>query len=119
MITYEHSPGTLRVSVFGEFTLADYQEFEEQVDYKLKFEGQTNLLFDLSQMAGFTLDVAWEDIKFTREHSQDFNKIAVVTDSQWITWSAWLSQVFVSADISVFEDAEEASAWVSQQGAKE
>ena len=35
-------------------------------------------------------------------------RIAVVTDSQWVTWSAWLSQTFVKADVEVFADAAEA-----------
>jgi hypothetical protein len=52
-----------------------------------------NLLFDLRAMIDYTLDVAWEEIKFfSREHNHDFTKIAVVTDDQWITWQAWLSR---------------------------
>ncbi len=55
-------------------------------------------------MAGFTLDVAWEEIKFSRKHAHDFGRIAVLTDDQWMTWSAWLSQLFVEADVVVFND---------------
>ena len=40
------------------------------------------------------------------------NKIAIVTDNQWLTWTAWLSRAFVDADIRVFTDYEEAKAWV-------
>jgi hypothetical protein len=36
----------------------------------------------------------------------------VVTDSQWITWSAWLSLTFVSADVEVFDNADEANSWL-------
>jgi hypothetical protein len=28
----------------------------------------------------------------------------VITDSQWVAWSAWLEQLFVNADVTVFED---------------
>jgi hypothetical protein len=72
-----------------------------------------NLLFDLRQMADFTLDMAWEEIKFSRAHSHDFGKIAVLTDSQWVTWSAWLSQTFVDADLQVFGDEQEARDWLA------
>lgn len=98
--------------MYGEFTLADYKEFEELVNFKVKFEGPVNLLFDLRQMADFTLDMAWEEIKFSRAHSHDFGKVAVLTDSQWVTWSAWLSQAFVDADIEVFDDEQEARGWL-------
>jgi hypothetical protein len=112
MIVTEHQDSLVAVAVYGEFTLADYKEFEEQVNYKVKFEGSVNLLFDLRQMADFTLDMAWEEIKFSRAHSHDFGKIAVLTDSQWVAWSAWLSQIFVDADLRVFADEEEARDWL-------
>ena len=112
MIVIDHKPHRVSVSVFGEFTLADYKEFEEVVNYKVKFEGPVDLYFDLSQMADLTIDVAWEEIKFSRAHPDDFKRVAVVTDSQWVTWSAWLSQTFVSADVEVFDNADEANSWL-------
>ena len=112
MIVTDHKDRLVTVTVYGEFTLADYKEFEELVNYKVRFEGPVNLLFDLRQMADFTLDMAWEEIRFSRAHSHDFGKIAVLTDSQWVTWSAWLSQVFVDADLQVFADEQEARDWL-------
>jgi hypothetical protein len=112
MITTNHSGNMVSVTVFGEFTLADYKEFEELVNYKVKFEGPVNLFFDLRQMAGFTFDVAWEEIQFSRKHSHDFGRISVVTEDQWITWSAWLSQIFVDAEVMVFPEEDEARAWL-------
>ena len=114
MIVVDHQPGRVNVSVFGEFTLGDYKEFEEVVNYKVKFEGAVDLYFDLTQMADFTLDVAMEEIKFSRAHANDFNRIAVVTESQWVTWSAWLSQTFVNADVEVFTEPDEAKAWLGE-----
>ena len=45
-------------------------------------------------------------------HANDFKRIAVVTDSQWVTWSALLSQTFVNADVEVFDNADEARQWL-------
>lgn len=113
MISTENTEKMVAVTVFGEFTLADYKEFEDVVNYHIQFEGQVDLLFDLRQMAGFTLDVAWEEIKFSRQHAGDFRRIAVLTEDQWLTWSAWLSQLFVTADVRVFDDEDEARAWLA------
>jgi len=113
MITTEHGNGLVSVSVFGEFELADYKEFEELVLYKLKFEGKQDLLMDLRKMTGFTIDVAWEEIRFSREHKKDFGRIAIITDDQWVTWSAWISQLFVDADVQVFDDEDDARQWVA------
>ena len=113
MITIEQTENLLNVAVLGEFTIADFKTFEEQSLYKLKTPGALNLLFDLRAMVSYTIDVAWEELKFfRREHNHDFSKIAVVTDDQWLTWQAWLSRIFVDADIRVFTDYNEAQSWV-------
>ena len=115
MIVIQQKPSRVEVNVYGEFTLADYKEFEDMVNYKVKFEGAIDLYFDLREMVDFTLDVAWEDIVFARAHAHDFNRIAVVIDSQWISWSAWLSQIFVRADMRVFDDDIEARSWLDAE----
>ena len=113
MITIEQTDNLVNAAVLGEFTLADFKLFEEQSLYKLKSTGPVNLLFDLRAMIDYTVDVAWEEIKFfSREHNHDFSKIAVVTSDQWLTWQAWLSRLFIDAEISVFADYDEALAWV-------
>ncbi|MCB1960028.1 MAG: STAS/SEC14 domain-containing protein [Rhodocyclaceae bacterium] len=117
MITTEHGPNLVEVTVLGEFTLADYKEFEQLVNYKIKFEGAVNLLIDLREMAGFTIDVAWEEIRYSREHKHDFGKIAVITEDQWATWSAWVSQLFVDADVQVFASADDARDWLDESDA--
>jgi len=115
MITIEQTDNLVNAAVIGEFTLADFKTFEEQSLYKLKSPGALNLLFDLRGMVDYTVDVAWEEIKFfSSEHNHDFSKIAVVTDDQWLTWQAWVSRLFVDADIRAFADYDEAQAWVKE-----
>lgn len=112
MIVIQHPPRRVEVNVYGEFTLADYKEFEDLVNYTVKFEGPVDLLFDLREMIDFTVDVAWEDIVFARAHPNDFKRIAVLTHSQWVAWSAWLSQIFVRAEMQVFSDEALAREWL-------
>ncbi|MBR0568664.1 STAS/SEC14 domain-containing protein [Azoarcus sp. L1K30] len=112
MISTDHKDNLVSLTVFGEFTLADYREFEELVNYKIKFGGPVDLFFDLREMAGFTLDLAWEEIRFSREHAHDFRRIAILTEDQWVTWSAWISQLFVDAEVQVFSTQEDARAWL-------
>jgi hypothetical protein len=115
MIVIQHQNNRVSVNVYGEFTLADFKEFEEMVNYKVRFEGPVDLLMDLREMADFTVDVAWEDIVFARAHPNDFKRIAVVTESQWVAWSAWLSQIFVSAEMGVFDGDAEAIDWLDAE----
>lgn len=115
MIVTQHQPKRVEVTVYGEFTLADYKEFEAMVGETIDVDGAVDLLFDLREMAAFTLDVAWEDIVFARAHANDFRRIAVLTRSQWVAWSAWLSQIFVQAQMQVFDDEGAARSWLDGQ----
>ncbi len=117
MIVTDSREGLVSVTVYGEFTLADYREFEELVNYKVRFDGEIDLLIDLRQMAGFTLDVAWEELRFSRQHAHDFRRVAVLTQSQWVAWSAWLNQTVVDADIEVFAEEDEARSWLAGEPA--
>jgi len=113
MITINNQEaGQVIAAVFGEFTLKDFQELENAVEHALKFQGSANLLVDLRDMLGFTLDVAWEEIRFTRQHASDFDRIALVAGSEWQEWSAWLTRIFTEADMQVFEEYGPALAWI-------
>ncbi|MBS0300424.1 MAG: STAS/SEC14 domain-containing protein [Proteobacteria bacterium] len=111
MITIQKKDNLVIVAVIGEFTLADYTEFEQQVLYQTHFDGAANLLFDWRDMLDYTVDVAWEEIKFMRAHGSEFNRVAVVTDDEWQTWGAWVSNLFINANVAVFHDYEEAEKW--------
>ena len=112
MITIEHTPRLLNVAVLGEFTLSDFREFEQQMLFEIRFQGSVHVLLDLRDMVRYTVDVAWEEIKFTRAHAREFGRVAIVTDDQWLSWSAWLTRWFADAEIQVFPDYDEALAWV-------
>jgi hypothetical protein len=112
MISIQREGRLIVVGVFGELTLADYQRFETEVVEQLNQAGRFDLLIDLRDMLGYTVDVVWEDIKFTRSHSHDVGRIALLSDAQRVAWSAWLSQLFVDAEIRVFDDETLARAWL-------
>ncbi|MBU1395749.1 MAG: STAS/SEC14 domain-containing protein, partial [Gammaproteobacteria bacterium] len=61
----------------------------------------------------YSVDVAWEELKFSREHKNDFGRIAILTGDQWVAWSMWVNRLFMSADIRLFDELELAQAWVA------
>lgn len=112
MIVIEEEKDLLKATVYAELTLADFREFEAAVRHELSQAPKIKLLLDLTKMSGYTVDVAWEDIRFTRAHARDFRRIAVVTGSLWVTWLGWLPSAFTDAEIRHFEDAAAANAWL-------
>ena len=112
MIVIEEQNDLLKATVYAELSLADFQEFESAVQHELKQAPKIKLLLDLAKMSGYTVDVAWEDLRFTRAHAHDFRRIAVVTASVWATWLGWLPAAFTDAEIRHFDDASAASTWL-------
>lgn len=114
MISISHEANYIHVVIFGQFTLQDYKEFEDNVLYDIGFHGPTRLLFDLTEMTGYTLDMAWEELQFTKQHTQDFEKIAVVSSDQWVVWSVWINRAIADANVMVFESVPDALDWFSE-----
>jgi hypothetical protein len=114
MIVIDEKDDLIKVGIFGELTLADYQEFERAVTHELATAPKVRLLMDLRKMSGFTIDVAWEEIKFSRAHAYDFQRIAVISDNQWTSWLSWISAAFTDAEIKLFDEADEAVSWLDE-----
>jgi hypothetical protein len=102
------------VGVFGEFTVSDYQVFEREVLATLRLTGQVDLLVDLRDMLKYTLDVAWEDIRFVRAHAHDFRRVAVIARDEFTVWLGWLTRLLTNADVRVFDDEDSARDWATE-----
>ena len=114
MISIEHEDLLTIVGIFGEFNVADYRKFEDEVSAQLKGRGRLNLLIDLTGMLEYTLDVALEDIRFAREHAKDVGRIAIISEQDMVAWLAMLTALFIDADIKVFDDEASARAWLAE-----
>ncbi len=110
-ITIENN--LVEAAVLGKFTLTDFRDFEEKLLGDLRFQGGVNVLIDLRDMLSFTVDVAWEEIRFSRKHAREFGKIAIVTSSQWQTWSVWFTSLFAGVDVDIFDNINSAEAWLN------
>lgn len=114
MITIDEVEDSLEVSVYGELTLADYRQLEQAVGNELRTAPKVKMLIDVRAMTGFSVDVAWEEIKFTRAHARDFRRIAVVTPAQWGPWLSWVAAAFTDAEVMLFDEPDAAQAWLER-----
>lgn len=112
MIVIEQETDLLKVHVYGEMTIEDFREFEARVMEELDTYDSVDLLFDLGNMTGFSVDVALEEVRFSKAHAQDYRRVAVVTDDQWLVWVTWLAGRFAHADVQQFPDLDTASNWL-------
>ncbi len=114
MISIRQHGSAVLATVLGQFQLADFQELESAIDARCAAPGgsQVDLLVDLRDMASFTVDVAWEELRYTLSHAHTFHRIAVVTHTQWALWSAWIPRAFGDAEVRVFDTMIGAAAWL-------
>lgn len=113
MIVIDEKDDLLEMHVYGDLNIADYGEFEAAVGRELKSAPKIRLLLDLANLSGYTPDVAWEEVRFTRAHAHDFRRIAVVSSSAWAPWLSWVSAAFTDAEVRIFDDNDSARAWLN------
>lgn len=112
MISIRQQSYGLNVALFNEFTVEDFKLLEQSVLEVLEEREQPDLLLDLSLMQDYTIDMAWEQIRFTRQHVGEFGLIAVVVNDWWIELGARLSNLLALQHAKYFKTAEEAQKWL-------
>ena len=115
MITIEHEGSLTVAGVFARLEIADFRRLEEEIESQLRRLGKIDLLVDLRGMLGYTLDVAFEDLRFTRQHAHDVGRVAILSEDDAVVWTALLSELFVRAQIRVFDDETQAREWLAPE----
>ena len=114
MITIEHQDRLVTAAIFGAFELADFQRFEAEVLHTIEACGQVDLLVDLRTMLSYTLDVAWEEVRFVRAHARDFRRVAVIARDEFSVWIGWLARLLSEAEVRVFDAEDDARTWLAE-----
>ena len=114
MITVQHEGNLTITGIFARLEIADFRRLEEEIESQLKRLGKLDLLVDLRGMLGYTLDVALEDLRFSREHAHDVGRVAILSEDESMVWTALLSELFVRAEIQVFDDESLAREWLGR-----
>ncbi len=104
----------LNMQIIGKLTHDDYQETMPLIESFIKDISDTkvNVFVDITQLEGWELQAAWDDLKFGLKHSRDFGKIAVLGRTNMQAWMTKIGNWFTFAKIEYFEDKEEALRWL-------
>ena len=115
MITIEHEGNLTIIGIFARLEIADFKRLEDEIESQLKRPGKIDLLVDLRGMLAYTLDVALEDLRFSRAHARDVGRVAILSEDDSMIWTALLSELFVRAEIQVFDDEALAREWLGER----
>ncbi|WP_037585201.1 STAS/SEC14 domain-containing protein [Stenoxybacter acetivorans] len=112
MISIREQSYGLNVALYNEFTLEDFRTFEEAVAQNAKRVHRPDILLDLSMLNDFTIDMAWEQLRFMNDHGDDFGRIAIVVDDIWIKLGAHISGLLTHQHPKYFTDTAKAHEWL-------
>jgi hypothetical protein len=111
----------LGIRAHGKVTAKDYQSvLVPAVEDKVSRHQELRLLYVLGgDFEGYTGLAAWEDAKIGIRHFSDFDKIAVVTNLNWVVRTVKAFAFIVPGEVRVFanEEIDAAQAWVSEPNA--
>lgn len=104
------------VSASGQISGKDYDDvLIPAVESSVKKHGKIRVLYQLSRdFTGFTAEAMFDDAKLGILHRTDFEKIAVVTDANWILRAVQAFSLFIPCPVRVFrnKDMSGAKIWL-------
>lgn len=95
----------------------DYlDKIHKLIEEKLEENKTINLFCEIRPHNEVPVQFLFENIKFKFEHSNQINKLAMVTDLKWVRGIMDIDNFFVSTEVRSFElkDRLEAIQWISQ-----
>ena len=112
-------PGNVvAISCHGQVSKQDYDEvLIPAVEKALQSHDKVRMLYEVApDFAGYDAGGAWEDFKTGMEHFTKWDRIAVITDIEWIAGAVKIFGVFLPSAVRVYSTADAAKArlWITQ-----
>jgi hypothetical protein len=102
----------------GQVTASDYETvLVPAIEAKLAGHGKLRILYQLGPaFTGFTVGAMWDDLKLGVAHLKAWEKVAVVTDVDWIANATRLFGFAMPCPVKAFsnEKIAEAALWVDE-----
>lgn len=106
----------LSLKAVGKLTHDDYEIITPMIDSALEAvkEPVVDVFIDGSELEGWELRAAWDDLKLGLKHGGDFKRIAIFGNKKWQAFASKIGDWFVSGEVKYFESADEALVWLGK-----
>jgi hypothetical protein len=105
------------VTARGRVTRQDYTDvLIPAVEAALSRQGHVRCYYELSRdFTGFDAGALWEDAKIGIEHLSRWERVAVVSDTEWIRLAVNIFRFLMPGEVRVFaaDQTAEARAWIT------
>lgn len=110
--------GVIAVAAKGRVTLEDYEKtLIPEVEKMLDKHEKIRLYYELGeQFSGIDAGAAWKDLKIGFEHLPNWERMALVTNVEWIRLAVSVFRFLMPGKLRIFSTAEtaEARTWVAE-----
>jgi len=101
----------------GRVTANDYESVVfPAIESKLEEHGKVRILYHIGpKFSGFTAGAMWDDAKVGLAHLRAWEKIAIVTDVDWIRGAVGIFRFLIPCPVKMFSNSEfaEAKDWIA------
>lgn len=107
---------TIEITVTKTLVKEDYQTIVPFVNQMVQKHRKIRMLVVMHDFEGWTAGAAWEDTKFTLDHFNDIERLAMVGETKWQHAMAVFSKPFTTATVRYFDHSAlaEARAWLEE-----
>jgi hypothetical protein len=105
----------LTLKAVGKLTHEDYETITPMIDSALKAvkEPRVKALIDGTELEGWELRAAWDDLKLGLRHGSEFVKIAIYGNKNWQEIAARVGAWFLSGEVKYFDNEADALTWLN------
>ena len=114
MFTISNETDYTKINVQGKLKHKDYIDVLLPKLDEISKEGKIKALIEMNDFSGIELKAIIDDMKAGIKHRKDFEKIAVVTDSSWMSTAVNIFKHVYSSDIQTFSDEILAKNWLTK-----
>jgi len=114
--TFEFSDYVVGILVNSDINDKVMDEIHAEILSKLEENETINLFVEIEKGHHVSLKTMLKDLIFKLDHAKQFNKIAMVTDLNWLATVMSMKDLIMTAEVRSFETEErlEAMNWISQ-----
>jgi hypothetical protein len=104
----------LSLKAIGKLNHQDYEIITPMLESALAEIKQPKIkaLIDGTELDGWEPRAAWDDFKIGLKHGNEFEKIAIYGNKNWLKLTAKIGSWFVSGEVEYFDNYESALSWV-------
>ncbi|MCH9691639.1 MAG: STAS/SEC14 domain-containing protein [Gammaproteobacteria bacterium] len=107
----------LSLCIKGRLVHEDYQLLTSLLDNAVAGldHPRINVLMDMTELEGWEMRAAWDDLKLGLQYGQQFQRIAMVGNRRWQQVAAKLASWFIGGEAQFFEQQAPALEWLNQR----